>query len=253
MCIKSVHCYKYFLTTKQSNMKRLSTLAAVVILVMTACNNKTEEKKEMAKPVAEVKKPVSLPPYKAMMVQHSVKDYDVWYKGFAGHDSLRQTYGLTDAAVGRGLDDDKSLVVLTRAADVQKAKDFAASPGLKAAMKKSGVTGKPTVSYLDVIYDDTSHIAQSERVMVTHHVKDFDAWKKVFDTESDSVRAANGFIERALARGVDDPNTVTILFAVTDMAKAKARVGSEDLKKIMTDAGVDGPPTITWFKWVAGN
>ena len=234
-------------------MKRLTVLAAAVILVMTACNNKTEEKKEEVKPVAEVKKPVSLPPYKAMIVQHSVKDYDVWYKGFTTHDSLRKTYGLTDAAVGRGLDDDKSLVVFTMAADIQKAKDFAASPGLKDAMKKSGVTGKPTISYLDVQYDDTSHIAQSERLMVTHHVKDFDVWKKAFDTETDSARAANGIVIRALARGVDDPNTVTVLFAVTDMAKAKARVGSEDLKKIMTDAGVDGPPTITWFKWVAGN
>jgi hypothetical protein len=43
---------------------------------------------------------------------------------------------------------------------------------------------------------------------------------------------------------------VTILFAITDMAKAKARVASPELKKIMADAGLVGPPTLTWFKWV---
>ena len=64
-----------------------------------------------------------------------------------------------------------------------------------------------------------------------------------------AARSANGIVDRGMARNVDDPNTVTVLFAVTDMAKAKAHVASPELKKIMTDAGVDGPPTITWFKW----
>ena len=65
-----------------------------------------------------------------------------------------------------------------------------------------------------------------------------------------AARAANGMLDRALAQNADDPNTVTLLFAITDMAKVKARIASPELKKVMTDAGADGPPTITFFKWV---
>jgi hypothetical protein len=43
---------------------------------------------------------------------------------------------------------------------------------------------------------------------------------------------------------------VYILFTVTDLAKAKARGNSEDLKKIMTDAGVQGPPKVNFFREV---
>ena len=85
---------------------------------------------------------------------------------------------------------------------------------------------------------------------ITHHVKDFGAWKKVFDAEGDSVRMANGLITRGIARNLDDSNTVSILFEVSDLAKAKARSSSPDLKKLMTDAGVDSPPTVRWYKLI---
>ena len=134
-------------------------------------------------------------------------------------------------------------------ADVQKAKYFTTAPGLADAMKKAGVTGKPTIMFADVIRDDTTTIPQQERVMVTCHVKDFDAWVKAYDAEGLSSRAGFGMVDRGMARNIDDPNTVSLLFAITDMAKAKARITSPELKKIMDDSGVDGPPTITWFKW----
>ena len=54
-------------------------------------------------------------------------------------------------------------------------------------------------------------------------------------------------VERGMARGMDDPNMVYIVFAVTDMDKAKARITSEELKTLMTDAGVEGPPSITFY------
>jgi hypothetical protein len=57
-------------------------------------------------------------------------------------------------------------------------------------------------------------------------------------------------VDRGLGRSIDDPNMVYIIFAITDMAKAKARVGSPELKKLMKDAGVDGPPQIVYYKLV---
>jgi len=49
---------------------------------------------------------------------------------------------------------------------------------------------------------------------------------------------------------MDDSNKVYIVFAISDMQKAKARVASEDLKKIMTDGGVEGPPKFFYYRLV---
>ena len=73
---------------------------------------------------------------------------------------------------------------------------------------------------------------------------------KVFDSEGKETRAGYGLIDRGIARGNDDPNKVYVLFAVSDIAKAKARSASPELKKLMTDAGADGPPTINFYKLV---
>ncbi len=62
-------------------------------------------------------------------------------------------------------------------------------------MDKDGVTGTPVISYLNVLFDDTSMIPQHDRLMVTHHVKDFDTWKKAFDAEGDDARATNGLVK----------------------------------------------------------
>lgn len=222
-------------------------LLAAAALFFTSCNNQSSKTGNTASAPA----PASMAPYTGVFVTHGVADYDKWYQDFKAGDSARTAAGLTQPAVGRGLDDDKQVVVALMASDITKAKAFCTDPHLAEVMKTAGVTGAPTITYQNVLFDDTSSIPQHERLMVVHHVKDFDAWKKAFDGEGAAARASNGLVERLLARSIDDPNTVTLLFAITDMAKAKARVGSPELKKIMTDAGVDSDPQITWFKWVA--
>jgi len=184
------------------------------------------------------------------LIQHKVKDFDKWLPLYQAHDSARKASGLTEIAIGRGLDNNNEVTAAFKTDDIQKAKDFTASPGLKEAMQKGGVTGAPSIKYITVIRNDTSSIETKDRLMVSHHVKDFDAWLKVFDGEGKETRAANGLIDRGVARGVEDPNTVYVLFAVTDLAKAKARSASPELKKLMTDAGVDGPPTVNFYKLV---
>lgn len=134
--------------------------------------------------------------------------------------------------------------------DVEKAKAFAHLPALKQAMVKAGVSSSPLFTYHDVIRQEDVPVEMNERVSVSHRVKDFDAWLKAYDAEGKTTRAANGLVDRALSRGVDDPNMVYIVFAVSDMAKAKARLNSPDLKKIMTDAGVEGPPVIHFYRIV---
>ena len=194
-----------------------------------------------------VEEPIPASSYKAIMVKHSVASYPAWKEVYMGHDSVRQAYGITPMFIARGSEDTTTVLVMNKLTDVQKAKDFAASPDLKMVMEKAGVTGPPTVAFLDVVRDDTSSIPQNDRLMVVHKVKDYDTWLKAYDGEGRATRAANGLLDRGLAREIDDPNMVYVVFAVTDKAKAMARMQSEELKKLMTDAGIEGPPSFYFY------
>lgn len=234
----------------------LASLSAVILLTFVSCNSnepakeETKATSETAPSTAKAPEPPAFQPYTITLVHHKVKDFDKWLPEYEAHDSARKANGLTGIGLGRGLDNNNEVTITLKTDDIQKAKDFTNSPGLKEAMQKGGVVGAPAIKYITVIRDDNSSIETKDRLMVSHHVKDFDAWLKVFDSEGKETRAANGLIDRGIARGVDDPNTVYALFAVSDMAKAKTRSASPELKKLMTDAGVDGPPTIYFFKEV---
>lgn len=193
--------------------------------------------------------PASIPTvsYKAVMIQHSVAAYPAWKEVYLADDSLRKVNGMFPMFIARGTEDTNTVIVMNKITDIEKARSFATSEGLKMTMEKAGVNSLPIAAYMDVIRDDTSSISQDERVMVVHKVKDFDTWLKVYDAEGMVKRAENGLVDRGLARDMDDPNKVYIVFAVTDKAKAMARMQSDELIKLMADAGVEGQPTIYFY------
>ena len=234
--------------------KILSILSAVVLITVISCKSKEPAKDETKNAEATLSSNVStapaFQPYTITLVQHKVKDFDKWLPVYEAGDSARKASGLTEIGLERGLDNSNEITVAFKTDDIQKAKDFTNSPGLKEAMQKAGVIGAPTISYITVVRDDNSSIEQKDRLSVVHHVKDFDAWLKAFDSEGKETRAGYGLIDRGIAREIDDPNVIHVLFAVSDMAKAKARAGSPELKKLMTDAGVDGPPALNFYKLI---
>ena len=236
------------------NIKKFLKPVLIVFLVtsfLSCKNNKTEKTEtEEAMPKDTATAVAVFEPFKVMLIKHKVADYDKWRKEYDAHDSIRTAYTISHYMVGRGTDDANMIVTATKFIDLQKAKDFSALPYLKEAMKKAGVIGKPEFSYHEVIRNDDTPIDQKDRVMVTHKVKDFDAWLKVYDAEGTAKRMEEGFIDRGLARGIDDPNMVTIVFAITDMKKAKESITSEAKKKLMMDAGVEGVPEIFYYKIV---
>jgi quinol monooxygenase YgiN len=233
-------------------MKKISVmLASVMMLFILSCNNAEEKKDEpkAADTTATTETPAPKPfePFKIMVVQHQVKSYAKFLEVYKGHDSMRLANGIHQYVLGRGIPDSNAIVVMTKTDDVAKAKVFGSSADLKAAMQKAGVAGKPTMALMEVVRLEPADIPQKDRVMVAHHVKDFDAWLKAFDADGKESRAAHGLIDRGIARGVDDPNMVYIVFAVSDMAKAKARSESPELKKLMEGAGVDSKPVRTMY------
>ncbi len=183
------------------------------------------------------------------IVQHPVSNYNNWKPFFDGDDSSRKAYGLTTIGIGRGIDDPNQVILYFRVTDTAKASQFMDRPELKDVMQKAGVTAPPTIDIVHSVRNDTSKTDIQDRLLVKHKVKDFDAWLKVFDNEGMETRKENGMIDRALARGTLDPNMVYILFAISDWTKANARFQSDDMKKIMQNAGVEGTPTVVKYKF----
>ena len=231
-------------------MKRILSISIIVLLFATACNNQPKPAETAATAAFTPPAPALLPAYTGRFIELTVNDFDTWHGMFKARDSFFRANGLTDPGVGRELENDKKVVIFSTVTDMAKAQAYDVSPERKESMAKAGITDATTPSYWNVIMDDTSSIPQMPRVMVVHHVKDFDTWKKAFDAEGKTARLADGIYDRAMARGIPDSNSVVLIFAITDTAKAKARMASPELKKIMTDAGVDSAPQFTWFKWV---
>lgn len=214
---------------------------ALFCCMAIACQNGSDKQ-----PVTDSMKPVekTMPakPANIAAIWHKVKDYQKWLPGYIAHDTARIAAGLHDFVIGRDADDSNMVLVALHMDDTGKARAFMHNPSLKAAMQKGGVTGTPTISLLNVQMLDTATNQSTQRLSIMHQVKDYDAWKKAFD-EHKKVRTDAGLIDRMISRSFDDPNTVTIVLAVTDVKKARDFVQSKDLKDKMTAAGVIGVPT----------
>ena len=242
-------------------LKFLSTLGIAFVFLFSSCSgdeNKTTDTTatddstsitsttDGAATTATSESTVTTTPETIMIIWQKVANFAKWKTLYDTRDSLRHANGLSSYVVGRGMSDSNMVIVILKMADVNKAKELAGSKEMKERMKKSGVIGTPTFEYLDVVMDDSSPIEQMARLMVTHKVKDWDAWKKSFD-EHKQARMDAGLIDRGLGYRDGDNHMVSIVFAVTDKKKADDFSKSKDLKDKMAEAGVDGPPSFFYY------
>ena len=84
-----------------------------------------------------------------MIVKNSVKDYDTWKSVFDSKSDLRKSSGEKSHQILREVGDANNLVVVNEWDSLDRAREFAASPELKAAMEQAGVTSKPEISFLE--------------------------------------------------------------------------------------------------------
>ena len=237
-------------------MKHFRSLATSFVaagtLLLGSCNSGKDKKTDETmtdSTATKTETTVTAPsgPTSIMIIRHKEADYAKWKTGYDSHDSMRLASGLHNYVIARGTEDPNMVLVAVTMDDVDKAKAFAASPDLKAKMKDLGVTGTPVIDFLESVMNDTTAIQQTIRVMIRHKVKDWDAWKKSFDSHK-QVRIDAGLTDRVISYSVGDNHNVTLVFAVADMDKAKAFMNSQDLKDKMKEAGVDGPPDIFFYK-----
>lgn len=82
------------------------------------------------------------------LTQSHVKNYGEWKKVFDSNAALRKSYGEISEEVYHGVDDPNAVTIIVKWDSLEKAKEFSASPELKAAQQNAGVDGRPTVSFL---------------------------------------------------------------------------------------------------------
>jgi ABC-type sugar transport system substrate-binding protein len=82
-----------------------------------------------------------------MFVHHEVADYSAWRKAYNAFGPTQKKLGVIYEAVYQSTEDPNDVTVIHDFHSVEKAKAFAASPELKAAMEKSGVKGAPQIWY----------------------------------------------------------------------------------------------------------
>lgn len=78
---------------------------------------------------------------------------------------------------------------------------------------------------------------------VKHTVADFDTWKLAFD-EHAGKRKEHGATGHRLARGLDDPNALTVLVMFPERSNAEGFLADASLREAMANAGVVSEPVI---------
>jgi hypothetical protein len=82
-----------------------------------------------------------------LFVRHEVADYGAWRKAYDSFAPMQKKMGVTYQAVYQSIENPNDVTVIHDFHSLEKAKAFAASADLKAAMEKSGVKGAPQVWY----------------------------------------------------------------------------------------------------------
>lgn len=84
------------------------------------------------------------------------------------------------------------------------------------------------------------------KVIVQHHVADYDRWLEVF-TQHGEVRRRHGATGHSINRSVDDPNSLVVVNDFATVAGAQAFAADPSLPEAMHGGGVDGKPQV----WIA--
>jgi len=86
-----------------------------------------------------------------MLIQHKVKNFAEWKKGFDSKVELRKSSGELSSQVYQDASDPNKVTVVNKWNSLENAQKFAQSPELKAAMEKAGVDGLPGISFLNEV------------------------------------------------------------------------------------------------------
>lgn len=84
----------------------------------------------------------------AVLVTHSVADFDSWLVGYNAADEIRLAHGIIGHAANRSLDDPSLAIIYHQAESFDALRSFLANPDLRAAMEAAGVTSPLEATFL---------------------------------------------------------------------------------------------------------
>jgi hypothetical protein len=84
-----------------------------------------------------------------LLVRHKVSDFSTWKAAYDANLRLREDAGLKEELFLRNVDDPNEVFLLFKAARLQNARDFAASPELRQKMMEAGVVERPDLYFLE--------------------------------------------------------------------------------------------------------
>lgn len=84
-------------------------------------------------------------------------------------------------------------------------------------------------------------------VLVRHKVGDYNRWKQAFDSHLASRKQAGETAVR-IFHTVDDPRNVVLFFDWESVDRARKFMNSDDLRKAMQQAGVQGAPDVQYIE-----
>jgi quinol monooxygenase YgiN len=86
-------------------------------------------------------------------------------------------------------------------------------------------------------------------MLIQHQVKDYSAWKKVFDSALE-LRTSSGELSAHVYQDASDPNKITTLNTWNSLVNAQKFAHAPELKAAMEKAGVLGVPNILFLNEV---
>jgi hypothetical protein len=178
-----------------------------------------------------------------LSISHEVADYSKWKAGFDEHMSVRMEAGLKDIFVKRDINNTNSVTVFFEVNDLNKAKAFVSSPGLKEIMTKAGVVTEPVIAFYKSAFEFAAINPLALVDIITHSVKDFAAWKLGYDA-GDEMRKNAGIQDNMILRSFSDENSITVLGSSTSAEKLFEFISNPDLKAAMEKAGVISKPEV---------
>jgi quinol monooxygenase YgiN len=75
----------------------------------------------------------------------------------------------------------------------------------------------------------------------------FSEWKNVYDSAAD-LRTSFGGLSDRIYRDANDPNSLTVILNWDSIENAQKYAESPELKEAMQEAGVEGPPSVSFLK-----
>jgi heme-degrading monooxygenase HmoA len=89
------------------------------------------------------------------MINHKVRDYGAWKAEFDNFADVRRSSGEKSYRILHPSDDRNDLMLLFEWDSLKNAETFLASPELKSAMQRAGVTEEPKIRFLNEVAQGT--------------------------------------------------------------------------------------------------